>query len=126
MIYFSYFCNIADDTTPYACDADLGVLLHNLESDTASALLWFDANYMKPNQSKCHFLAPSHSPELLWIQVGEQIIWESRKEKLLGVIVDKGLNFVEHLELLCKKAGAKVTGLARLVRIVSKEKKRSL
>ena len=35
-------CNIADDTTPYACDADLGVLLHNLESDTASALLWFD------------------------------------------------------------------------------------
>ena len=76
-------CNIADDTTPYACDADLGVLLHNLESDTTSALLWFDANYMKPNQTKCHFLAPSHSPELLWIQVGEQIIWESRKEKLL-------------------------------------------
>ena len=117
-------CNIADDTTPYACDADLGALLQNLESDSASALLWFDANYMKPNQSKCHFLAPSHSPKLLWIQVGEQIIWESRKEKLLGVMVDKGLNFKEHLELLCKKAGAKVTALARLVRIVSKEKKK--
>ena len=119
-------CNIADDTTPCACDADLGVLLHNLESDTASALLWFDANYMKPNQSKCHFLAPSHSPELLWIQVGEQIIWESRKEKLLGVIVDRDLTFKEHIENLCKKAGAKVTALARLVKIVSREKKKIL
>ena len=119
-------CNIADDTTPYACDADLSVLLQNLESDSASALLWFDANYMKPNQSKCHFLAPSHSPEMLWIQVGEQVIWESRKEKLLGVVVDKGLNFKEHLEFLCKKAGAKVTALARLIRIVSKEKKKIL
>ena len=119
-------CNIADDTTPYACDADLGVLLHNLESDTASALLWFDANYMKPNQTKCHFLAPSHSPELLWIQVGEQIIWESRKEKLLGVIVDRDLTFKEHIENLCNKAGAKVTALARLVKIVSREKKKIL
>ena len=81
---------------------------------------------MKPNQTKCHFLAPSNSPELLWIQVGEQVIWESRKEKLLGVIVDKGLSFQEHVESLCKKAGAKVTALGRLVRIVSKEKKKIL
>ena len=78
-------CNIADDTTPYACDADLSTLLHNLESDVASALLWFDANYMKLNGTKCHLLAPSRTPEMLWIQVGEQIIWESRQERLLGV-----------------------------------------
>ena len=50
-------CNIADDTTPYACDADLKSLLQNLEGDVASALLWFDANYTKPNQPKYHFLA---------------------------------------------------------------------
>ena len=117
-------CNIADDTTPYACDADLGALLHNLESDVTSALLWFDANYMKPNQSKCHLLAPSHTPEQLWIQVGEQVIWESRQERLLGVMVDRELSFKQHVENLCKSAGAKVTALARLVRIVSMEKKK--
>ena len=117
-------CNIADDTAPYACDADLGVLLQNVESDVASALLWFDANYMKPNQPKCHLLAPSNSPEMLWIQVGEQIIWESRQERLLGVTVDKELKFAQHVENLCKKAGAKVTALGRLVNIVSWEKKR--
>ena len=37
-------CNIADDSTPYACDADLRILLQNVESDVASAIMWFDAN----------------------------------------------------------------------------------
>ena len=119
-------CNIADDTTPYACDADLGALLQNLESDVASALLWFDANYMKPNQTKCHLLAPSQTPEMLWIQVGEQVIWESQQERLLGVMVDRGLTFEKHLQNLCKNAGAKVTALGRLVTIVSMEKKKIL
>jgi hypothetical protein len=84
-------CNIADDSTPYACDMDLKILLQNVESDVASAIMWFDANYMMLNQPKCHFLTSSNSPEHLWIQVGEQIIWESLKEKLLGVTIDKGL-----------------------------------
>ena len=119
-------CNIADDSTPYACDVDMSTLLRNLESDVASAILWFDANYMMLNQPKCHFLIASHSPEHLWIQVGEQIIWESREEILLGVTIDKGLKFSKHVENICNKASAKVTALARLIKVVSKEKKRIL
>lgn len=75
-------CNIADDTTPYAFDVDLPTLLANLESDAASAILWYDANYMKSNQTKCHFMIASNLPKQLWIQIGEQIIWESKQEKL--------------------------------------------
>ena len=119
-------CNIADDTTPYACDADLVALLQNLESDVASAILWFDANYMKLNQPKCHFIAPSHSPEELWIKVGQQIIWESKQERLLGLDVDKQLKFEKHVKNICQKASAKVTALSRLIRIVSMEKKKIL
>ena len=29
-------CNIADDTTPFSCNADIGTLIRNLESDTSS------------------------------------------------------------------------------------------
>ena len=79
---------------------------------------------MKLNQTKCHLLAPSRTPEMLWIQVGEQVIWESRQERLLGVKVDRGLSFKEHVENLCKNAGSKVTALARLVRILSMKKKK--
>ena len=118
-------CNMADDTTPYACDMDLPTLLHNLEGDTASAIFWFEANYMKLNEVKCHALIAG-STEHLWIKVGEQVIWESNQEKLLGVDIDKELKFNKHLLSICKKARGKVTALARLAKLVSFEKKRIL
>ena len=119
-------CNIADDTTPYACDTNLSLLLHNLESDTMSAIMWFEANYMKLNEDKCHFLLAGNTPEFLWAKVGEKIIWESNHEKLLGIVIDKKLNFNKHLEIICKKVGAKVTALSRMIRIIPLEKKRLL
>ena len=118
-------CNLADDTTPYACDVDLPTLLRNLESDTKSAIMWFDANNMKLNQSKCHALM-SGSPEHLWIKVGEHVIMESYEEKLLGITIDKELKFNSHLSDICKKASAKVTALARLVKLIPFDKKKLL
>jgi hypothetical protein len=119
-------CNIADDTTPFVCQSNIPILLQKLEGDTASALMWFDANYMKSNNSKCHFIFPSSSAEFYWIRVGEQIIWESRHEKLLGVTIDKELKFHLHVKNICKKASAKVTALARLIKIVPLSRKRIL
>ena len=119
-------CNIADDTTPFACSAYIGSVIRNLESDTGSAVIWYDANYMKLNQIKCHFILSSNSAEFFWIKVGEQIIWESDQRKLLGVIVDKKLKFDKHFETICKKAKQKVTALSRLVNIVPLEQKKLL
>ena len=119
-------CNVADDTTPYVCDTDLPSILRNLEKDTISAIMWFDANYMKLNQEKCHFLLSGYTPEHLWVKVGEEMIWESRQEKLLGLTIDKDLNFNLHLATLCKKVSAKVTALGRMVKIIPLEKKRLL
>ena len=119
-------CNLADDTTPYACDIDLSSLLHRLEYDTLSAIMWFDANYMKLNQDKCHLILAGNTPEFLWVKVGEEKIWESKAEKLLGLIIDKKLNFNEHLSKLCKKVSGKVSALARMVKIIPFHKKRLL
>ena len=119
-------CNIADDTTPFACNKDIKALIRNLESDAGSAVIWYDANYMKLNLIKCHFIISSNTAEHLWIKVGDQVIWESKQEKLLGVIVDKKLKFDKHIENLCKKASAKVTALSRLIKIVPMEKKKIL
>ena len=48
-------CNMADDTTPYACNADLVTLLQNLEDDTMSAITWFEINYMQLNPKNVTF-----------------------------------------------------------------------
>ena len=116
-------CNFADDTTLSAGDVDLETLLHNLEDDTLSAILWFENNYMKLNQGKCHFLTHG-TTEVLWAKVGKEMIWESKAEKLLGVTVDKNLTFNTHLSNLCKKANQKVSALARIARILPFHKRR--
>ena len=74
--------NIADDTTPTACDIEQPTLLHNLESDTPSAVIWFEANYMKLNQDKSHFLISGSSGNL-WAKVGDQMIWKNSLTSLL-------------------------------------------
>ena len=63
---------------------------------------------------------------MFWIRVGEQVIWESQHEKLLGLELDKELKFHEHVKHICKKASAKVTALARLIKVVPMQKKRVL
>ena len=110
-------CNFADDTTLSACDVNIENLIHNLEDDTLSAIIWFEANYMKLNQGKCHFLTHG-SRECLWIKVGKEKIWESRTEKLLGKTIDKNLTFDDHLTNICKKASQKLSGLARISHIL--------
>ena len=110
----AHVCNFADDITLAACDIKIDDLLCGLEDNTLSAIVWFENNYMKLNQSKCHFLTCG-TPECLWLKVGEEKIWESRSEQLLGITVDKELCFDLHLRTLCKKVNQKVSALARIV-----------
>ena len=62
-----------------------------------SAIVWFELNYMELNQAKCHFLISGNTPEYLWARVDEHVIWELAQEKLLGLTIDKNLNFEAHL-----------------------------
>ena len=124
----TWVCNLADDTTPYVCDVDLSRLIHNLESDVASVMDWFIANFMILNPDKCHFLfsGPKTVVEQMYIEVGDQIIWESLREKLLGVEIENDLKFQYHVRDICKKASQKLSGLTRLARILPFEKKKLL
>ena len=81
---------------------------------------------MKLNKEKCHFLVSGNINEHLFAKVGDERIWESGEEELLGITIDKNLNFNTHLAILCKKVGQKVTALARVVKLLSFEKKRTL
>ena len=103
---------------------NLEKLLYNLEYDTQYAIIWVENNYIKLNHKKCHFLISGNVNEYLWIKVGDELIWESAEEKLLGVTIDKNLNFNSHLANLCKKVGQKVTALARIVNLLTFHKRR--
>ena len=70
----------------------------------------------------CHFLITCCRNEHLFAKVGDELIWESVEEKLLGVTVDKKLNFNSHLSKLCKRVGQKFTTLVRVAKILPFDK----
>ena len=119
-------CNFADDTTFYACDKDLRSLINRLEHDSLLAIEWFENNHMKLNQEKCHLLVSGYKHENIWARIGQTKIWESRKQKLLGVEIDSNLNFDLYVSSLCKKAGKKLSVLARLSSFMSLNQRRTL
>ena len=58
---------------------------------------------MKLNQDKCHLLVSGSEHEYIWARIGKVKIWESSKQKLLGVVIYRDLSFKFYS--LCKKAG---------------------
>ena len=51
--------NYADDTTLYACEPNMDLVLSKLEKDTSTVFTWFQNNYLKANSRKSHLLTTS-------------------------------------------------------------------
>ena len=52
--------------------------------------------------------------EILWATIGKSKNWESKNEKLIGLIIERNLNFDDYVFTLCKKAARKLSALARI------------
>ena len=49
-------CNFADGITPYVCDSNVKSVLETLEHNSELVVAWFEINYVKLNNDKCHLL----------------------------------------------------------------------
>ena len=119
-------CSFVNDTTFQACDSSLEDLVNRLEHDAKLAIEWFDCNYMKLNQDKCHIIISGHKSEAIWAKIGQTKIWEGKNQNLLGVIIDRQLNFDEYLVSPCKKAEKKLSALTRLANFLTLEERKLL
>ena len=105
-------CNYADDTTIYACDKNLDSVIARLENDSSTIIQWFADNFMKLNTDKCHLIMFSrNSNQQVTVNVGNSVIENAEEEKLLGIVIDKQLNFETYITKLCQKAGNKLLPL---------------
>ena len=112
-------CNFADDTTPYSCGYELKEVMEDVEYDCITLVEWFRDNYLTLNADKCHLLASGHKNEAMFAKVGDALIWEENAVKLLGLIIDSGLTFNNHVKAICKKALQKLTAIIRMANILS-------
>ena len=76
---------------------------------------------MKLNQDKCHLLISGHKHESFWAKTGETKIWESNKQKLLDIEI-----WISMFLIYVKKAGRKLSDLARLSNYMSFRKRKIL
>ena len=56
------------------------------------------------------------------MNIGSSCIEQSDTEKLLGITLDKNLNYNYHAADICKKAGQKLHALARVAKFMDQEK----
>ena len=75
------------------------------------------------NPDKCKLLISKRDKDLSLI-LDNEVIECSNSVKLLGVTIDNGLNFKEHVSKLCKKVSGKLHALARVSNFMSQAKLR--
>ena len=106
-------CNFADDNTIYACDNTLEAVLNRLNLDVERINKWFVNNSMVANPSKFQlmYLGTNENRSIL---IDNMEIKPQNEVELLGLKIDKKLNFCSHITNICNKANNKVSELIRL------------
>ena len=63
----------------------------------------FYENHMVLNAGKCHFMCLGNNTENEIFLFYNILMENSKKQKILGVMIDNKLNFKSHISELCKK-----------------------
>ena len=105
--------NFADDLSPHVSGYVLNDVLNLLEQDSTILIEWFRHNFMTLNQGKFQILVFGHKHESVFVNIGETRLWEEYCAKLLGIQIDKDLNFKSLLERFVKKLVAKYMSLEK-------------
>ena len=124
MLEHTYFASYADDNTLYTVNENAIEVIRTLEQICKPLLKWFKDNKMKLNPHKCHLILSGK--ENVGINVGNVVIKNPRKEKLLGVFLDEKATFGYHIENMCIKAGRKLQTLARIAPSMDLSKRKYL
>ena len=124
-------CNLhhyADDNTVSYLAPCLSDVLSSLQSDCNCAIEWFTNNGMKANPDKFQFMILSSSslaPVELVLDNSTCIISQDCV-KVLGITIDKQLNFNEHISLCCTKAARQLNAFARIFKYLNLNSRRAI
>ena len=112
--------NYADDSTTYTSEENIESLLKTLQEETSAVLKWFNVNEMKSNGDKCHLIVANENN--VFITFGKECIETENSVELLGIKIDKNLNFNDHVSDLIRKGNQTLHALARISRYVNQDK----
>ena len=111
------FASYIDDNTPYVEANNIDEVITILENDSVQLFKWFSENQMKANKDNCHLVIRNN--EKVTMKIVNIEIENTSSEKLLGIIIDSKLDFIEDLEEIIKKASRKVNLLSQITPYVN-------
>ena len=119
---FLKYCNsdfYADDATFHTNGKDKLTIENNLQSDLSEAKQWSKCNKMYINYQKtsCMTLGTKHrlnGSNKLDINADNIKIKQVSDQKLLGLHIDKNLNWCSHIDHFCKTVSSKISLLRQL------------
>ena len=120
-------CNFADDTTLYACGKELDTISFKLEIETDRAMQWIKDNEMVANPSKFQLMFLSKYKNIEKnMSFDGNTIKSSDTVELLGMTLDKNINFKRHIQNICRKANNKTKALLRIRKCLTLEQMQAL
>ena len=112
-----------------AFEKDIMLLKATLQNEAEIAIQWFKNNFIFVNPGKFQVMAINKFRKMenkhkMYIE-HEKMISE-HSVRLLGIEIDNQLNFVNHVSILCKKAGSQLNTIGRLRKYIGFSEKKAL
>ena len=104
--------NFADHTILHACGKKLDNISFKLEIETNTVIQWLKDNEMVANASKFQLMfLPKYKNIDKNMFFDGKIIKSQDTVELLGITLDKNINFKRHIQSICRKANNKTKAL---------------
>ena len=115
--------NYVDDNDLSISGEDIELIKSMLSSDFMIVEDWFFKNYMILNPGKCCFMCIGKNvsdSELL--NLSDLNLKNCSDVEVLGITIDRNLNFKGHIKNICRKAGQKLSALLRISSHINTDK----
>ena len=110
-----YICNVTDDNSLYSIEDNFKEVKTMLKKNFELLQGWFHENRMVLNPGKCHYLIINKHITNESIGLGEKTLHAEAEQQLLGIIIDKDLNFQSHTRSIINQKLSGLIGVAPLM-----------
>ena len=117
--------NYANDNNLYLISGEDKELIKSmLSSDFMIVEDWFFKNYMILNPEKCYFMyIGKNISDLELLNLNDLNLKNCKEVEILGITLDRNLNFKRQIKKICRKAGQKLSALQRISSHIKIDKK---
>lgn len=111
----------ADDHQLYSSNQNVEEVINTLEQDGMTTAEWYRRNYLKGNLDKYKAMVMTrqkHEQNIRDVVIDNTNIQQEKNFKLLGVTLDKELNFTDHISSICTTTSRKIGVLTRMRKLI--------